>query len=184
LETPVRRLRRISVGSSETSGLGSRSDVGQPRSRESRGRGGRVLGLPRHNQSQFPRRPPTLDCGLTSANGKDASRPLGLTSTWANNPDRKILKMGRTGENLPRMGTLLRIDVLGVVRGRNQRPIDGRAPWSPRSATDRWIVPSSRSPIGNGCPILLQGDTRNPKSVVPLYRSILNLLAWTVTGYF
>jgi hypothetical protein len=45
------------------------------------------------------------------------------------------------------MGTLLWIDAPGCQEGRDRaRPIEGRPPWSLRSATDRRIVPSSRSP--------------------------------------
>src|SRR5689334_4224651 len=45
------------------------------------------------------------------------------------------------------MGTLLWIDAPGYQEGRDRaRPIEGRPPWSLRSATDRRIVPSSRSP--------------------------------------
>ena len=57
-------------------------------------------------------------------------------------------RSGKGRQHLPTMGTLLWIDAPGCQEGRDRaRPIEGRPPRSLRSATDRRIVPSSRSPI-------------------------------------
>jgi len=123
----------------------------QPQSRRRRGRGDRVLGFPHHNlsQSQHPRRMLDREPNSGSSVIGDLRSKGGFLSTCRSHQFacRKFLERERIENNsrvwVPSCGLTPPVVRKGEIgRGRST----GWPPWSLRSATDRRIVPSSRSP--------------------------------------
>jgi hypothetical protein len=153
----VRKSRRIILVRGLTPGSGSKSDVlmQQRHSRRRRGRGERVLGLPRHNlnPSRHLRRMRNREANLFRESQRHRSKVVSLLDPAVTITSGTAISWSGNSQNTSRRWVPF-CGLVPVVRfDRISGPSTRVAPWSLRSATDRRIVPSSRSPNLGWIPI-------------------------------
>jgi hypothetical protein len=120
----------------------------QRQSRRNRGRGDRALRKPRHNLSPFRRRAPKLNREPNSVLGWQGHRSIcvAFRPAVADQSGPQIPGVGRVDNTSRRWVPFCGLTPPVIRKGEIVRGQSGRPPWNLRSATDRRIVPSSRSP--------------------------------------